>query len=84
MKTKTQNQALLAYLKKHRKGITTLEAMQHLGICRLSERIREIDRTQIATDKYQHAIFAFIEKTREKSANGATVTRYKLARSKLN
>lgn len=83
MKTKTQNQALLAYLKKHKKGITTLEAMQHLGICRLSERIREVERLgEMAFDK-QGAYWNHhykITRLREKSANGATITRYKLAR----
>lgn len=69
MKTKTQNQALLAYLRKYKKGITTLEAAIRLGICRLSERVRELMKLG----------YSFI-KLREKSANGATVTRYKLAR----
>lgn len=72
MKTKTQNQRLLAYLKKNRRGITTMEAMTELGICRLSERIREL------VNHPTHYIA--ISKTREKTAGGATVTRYKLAR----
>ena len=38
-----QNIKLLAYLKNH-DGITTLEAMEHLLICRLSERIRELSK----------------------------------------
>jgi hypothetical protein len=84
-KKHTQNQRLLAYLKKNPKGITTMEAFANLGICRLSERIREID----------HAAQSWVEKgipwhvgckiiritrTREKTASGSYVTRYKLAR----
>ncbi len=69
MKNKTQNQRLLAYLKKHRKGITQIEAFTALGICRLSERVRELE-----TEQYD------ITRTRETAPNGATVTRYKLAR----
>lgn len=81
MKTKTQNQALLAYLKKHKKGITTLEAMYILGICRLSERIREIESQWEYCTKTQTAIPPReITRIREKSASGATVTRYKLER----
>jgi len=72
MKNKTQNQRLLAYLKKHRKGITQLEAFTALGICRLSERVREL----VNHPEYYIAI----HKTRETAPNGATVTRYKLAR----
>lgn len=39
----TQNQALLSYLKRHKKGISTLEAVVKLGILRLSERCRELE-----------------------------------------
>ncbi len=42
MKT-TQNARLLQFLKTHKKGITTLEAFNKLGICRLSERCRELE-----------------------------------------
>ena len=82
--TKTQNQRLLAYLRKHRKGITTMEAFQNLGICRLSERIREIqgaypvEITHKVKDQNDPVIR--ITKTRETTPTGATVTRYKLAR----
>jgi hypothetical protein len=72
MKNKTQNQRLLAYLKKHRKGITQIEAFTVLGICRLSERVRELSN--------YHPEYYAIHKTRETAPNGATVTRYKLAR----
>jgi len=81
MKTKTQNQRLLSYLKKNRKGITTMEAFSELGICRLSERIRELEA--IGAELAYPPWFApahDISRTRETSASGVTVTRYKLAR----
>ena len=40
----TQNARLLAYLEIHPEGITQLEAFNTLGCCRLSERIRELER----------------------------------------
>ena len=40
----TQNARLLNYLETHPNGITTLEAMQHLKVLRLSERIRELSK----------------------------------------
>lgn len=80
MKTKTQNQRLIAYLRKHRKGITTMEAFQHLGICRLSERIREIEGALIVAPNGRAVEWVTITRTRELAPNGSTVTRYKLAR----
>lgn len=88
MKNKTQNKRLLAYLKKHRKGITQLEAFTALGICRLSERVRELEgetgdfqeSTAAMLEKAGHGGFCEIIRTRETAPNGATVTRYKLAR----
>lgn len=47
-KNKSQTQRLLAYLKKNRRGITTMEAFSELGICRLSERIRELDGAAVS------------------------------------
>ena len=41
----TQNEALVRYLKTHKTGITTFEAVTRLGICRLSERVRELKAT---------------------------------------
>jgi hypothetical protein len=79
-KTRTQNQRLLAYLRKNRRGITTMEAFQHLGICRLSERIREIDGIWEWDAKRKDCDEIRITKTRETTPTGATVTRYKLAR----
>jgi len=38
-----QNKKLLDYLSTH-DGISTLEAMEKLRICRLSERIRELEK----------------------------------------
>jgi len=85
MKTKTQNQRLLAYLRKHKKGITTMEAFSKLGICRLSERIRELDgqSEEWVNDRKwwePHHKEIKITRTRETTPSGATVTRYKLAR----
>jgi Helix-turn-helix domain len=86
MKTaKTQNQRLLAYLRKNRKGITTMEAFANLGICRLSERIRELEEAEtgavVSTGPTSWRAETYsITRTRELAANGATVTRYKLTR----
>jgi hypothetical protein len=85
---KTQCQRLLSYLRKNRKGITTMEAFQYLGICRLSERIRELEgetadfpeATYAVLQKAGYQGFLKITRTRELASNGATVTRYKLAR----
>lgn len=63
----SQNARLLAHLESHPQGISQLEAFNTLGICRLSERVREIER-----------LGYLIEHIREKTAGGAHVTRYKL------
>ena len=39
-----QRQALLRYLKTHKRGITQLDAINKLGIARLSERVRELEK----------------------------------------
>jgi hypothetical protein len=57
---------LLAYLKAHN-GITTLEASDHLRICRLSERIRELEKLNYV---FEHRA--------EKTSGGARVVRYLL------
>ena len=82
---KTQTQRLLSYLRKNRRGITTMEAMLELGICRLSERIREIERMKSNTFGQRLSgmwgrLNYKITRTRETAPNGSTVTRYKLAR----
>ena len=74
-KKKSQCQQLLSYLRKNRRGITTMEAMLELGICRLSERIREIE----GKDEEAFPLF-HITRTRETAPNGSTVTRYRLSR----
>jgi hypothetical protein len=79
-KKQTQCQRLLAYLKKHRKGITTMEAFRELGITCLHKRIGEIDGKHIGSDDYGYAICVRITRTRERTASGSIVTRYKLAR----
>lgn len=63
----TQNGKLLAYLERHPEGVTQLEAFTALGICRLSERVREIE-----------ALGYLISHEPEKTAGGARVVRYKL------
>ena len=40
----TQNARLLNWLESHDNGISTLEASDNLRICRLSERIRELEK----------------------------------------
>ena len=57
---------LVTYLQEH-DGITQLEAFYALGTCRLSERIRELERLGYCFDR-----------AREKTAGGATVIRYRL------
>jgi hypothetical protein len=63
-----QNGMILNWLESH-DGITTFEATLNLGVCRISERIREIERLGF-----------LIEHEPERTANGARVVRYKLVR----
>ena len=65
----SQNGKLRAWLESHGNGITTLEASDNLRICRLSERIREIERLGFLIDHEP-----------QRTANGARVIRYKLLR----
>ena len=76
--TKTQNQRLLAYLRKNRKGITTMEAFEHLRITCLHKRISELENSW----EFDGKTFASpnITRTKERTASGSIVTRYKLAR----
>ena len=62
----TQLDKLMNYLESH-DGITTLEATIQLGICRLSERIRELEREGVS-----------VRHDPEKTPNGARVIRYRL------
>lgn len=64
-----QNARLIDYLEHHRAGITQLEAFNTLQICRLSERIRELE-----------ALDYLIEHQPERTAGGARVIRYSLQR----
>ena len=59
---------LLAYLEANDTGISQLEAFNTLGICRLSERVRELER---------HGILIEHEPDR---SNNARFIRYKLLR----
>lgn len=84
MKTKTkqtQCEELARFLKKHRsKGITTLEAAFMLGICCLHKRIAELEDACSYYNVTRNMSPLRITRHREKTASGATVTRYKLAR----
>jgi hypothetical protein len=67
MKRASQPARLLAYLEQHPEGITTLEAAyMKPPICRLSERVRELERKSIPIDR---------EKERTENA---IFTRYRL------
>ena len=65
-----QNARLLCYLQAG-KGVTQLEAFNSLGICRLSERIRELERLGW-TIKHESVSVP------TRSGKNATVTRYSL------
>ena len=80
-----QRQRLLAYLRKHRKGITTMEAFRELGITCVHKRIAEINGQTFAwiekRKPYEpNDLFIHITKTPERTATGSIVTRYKIAR----
>lgn len=62
----SQNARLLSYLQTHQ-GVTQLEAFNALGICRLSERVREIE-----------SLGWTLEHRAEKTQGGARVIRYLL------
>jgi hypothetical protein len=81
-KKQSQCQRLLAYLRKHRKGITTMEAFRELGITCVHKRIAELETIPYPYKLRDEVIWvtAAISRTREKTASGATVTRYKLSR----
>jgi len=64
----TQKCAVLRWLEMH-DGITTLEASDYLRVCRLSERIRELEAANY-----------LIERQDEKTSGGAHVTRYRIQR----
>jgi hypothetical protein len=82
-KKQSQCQRLLAYLKKHRKGITTMEAFEHLRITCVHKRISELEevgRWDYTSVVPQWIQAHFITRTKERTASGSIVTRYKLAR----
>jgi hypothetical protein len=83
MKNKTQCQRLLAYLKRNRKGITTMEAFEHLRITCVHKRIAELEEVgEWVSAKCYHQFVRThtITRTEERTASGSIVTRYKLAR----
>ena len=80
-KKQSQCQRLLAYLKKNRKGITTMEAFRELGITCVHKRIHDLEC--IGERLTQPPYFLpthTITRTPERTASGSIVTRYKLAR----
>ena len=79
-KKQSQCQRLLAYLKKNRRGITTMEAFEHLRITCVHKRIAEIDGAPEWNNKTQDVDILSITRTPERTASGSIVTRYKLAR----
>jgi hypothetical protein len=82
-KKQSQRERLLAYLRKHRKGITTMEAFEHLRITCVHKRIAELESELVAEKRGDFTHFVRphrIIRTREKTASGSIVTRYKLAR----
>ncbi len=70
MKKRTQVEKLVSYLKRHKRGITTLEAAKELGICSLHRRI---------TDAY-HAGYVIHGRFQE----GTRYLRYRLVGSRMN
>lgn len=85
-KKKSQCQRLLAYLKKNRRGITTMEAFEHLRITCVHKRIADIEEIgDWEPDPHDPICASFIPtykitRTPERTASGSIVTRYKLAR----
>ena len=77
-KKQSQCQRLLAYLKKHRKGITTMEAFRELGITCVHKRISELENSWEFDGKT--FVLPNIIRTKERDASGSIVTSYKLAR----
>jgi len=64
----TQKSKVLDWLRSH-DGITSLEASDNLRVCRLSERIRELERADHVIDHDP-----------ETSPNGHHIVRYRLQR----
>ena len=82
-KKQTQCQRLLAYLKRNSKGITTMEAFEHLRITCVHKRIAELEGEGHWDQGWTHDTWIpayTITRTKERTASGSTVTRYKLAR----
>jgi hypothetical protein len=79
-KPKSQCQRLLAYLKKNRKGITTMEAFEHLRITCVHKRISELEDPYSYYNYMRYTPSLRITRTKERTASGSIVTRYKLTR----
>ena len=69
MSSMSQNAQILNWLETHDSGLSTLEAFQLFQCCRVSERIRELER-----------LGYLIEHEPEKTPRGKRIMRYKLLR----
>lgn len=67
----TQLAELKKHLRRNRKGITQLEAFNTLGVCRLSERIRELEGMGWQIDRKP-------EMTTNRYGNTTRVVRYRM------
>jgi hypothetical protein len=63
----TQNQQILHWLESHDSGLSTLEAFELFKCCRISERIRELERQGY-----------LIEHEPERTSRGKRIMRYRL------
>ena len=81
LKKTSQPRRVEAYLRKNRRGITTMEAFRELGITCVHKRIAELEGMAKEIKEYPFLVQAHpITRTPERTATGSTVTRYKLAR----
>jgi hypothetical protein len=82
-KKQSQCQRLLAYLRKNRRGITTMEAFRKLGITCVHKRIADLEEVGRWETGWTHDTWIpahTITRAKERTASGSIVTRYKLAR----
>ena len=69
----SQNRALIKHLKSNRRGITQMEAFTVLGVCRLSERIRELEASG-------YVLIRIREEGTNRHGNAIRYVRYKLVK----
>lgn len=77
---KSQCQRLLAYLKRHKKGITTMEAFRELGICCLHKRIAELEESLHYCKRKNTHYSVIVTRTWITLPSGTRVIRYSLSR----